>query len=62
MDINISEILGARYDNLMEAQVDKSPDEVVVTNDEESFYIVSKEVFNDDLISLGYKIVAADGE
>ena len=62
MAVNISAILGARYDSLIDAQVDKSPDEVVVTDDNETFYIVRKEVYVKELIPFGYEIVVEDGE
>lgn len=63
MSNNISDLLGAPYGNLMEAQVDKSPSEVVVSDNEgKTFYIVEREVFESSLQSLGFKIVVADGE
>lgn len=63
MSANISEFLGARYESLIEAQVDKSPSEVVVTdNNGDTYYIVEREVFVSRLIQLGYEIVVADGE
>lgn len=63
MAVNLSDILGSRYDNLLEAQVDKSPSEVVVSdNAHETFYIVDLDVFVSRLQPLGYKIVVADGE
>jgi hypothetical protein len=47
----------------MEAQVDKSPSEVVVSDNEgKTFYIVEREVFESSLQSLGFKIVVANGE
>jgi hypothetical protein len=60
--MNISAIIGARYDSLSDAQVDKSPSEVVVSDNGETFYIVDRDVFNNDLSPLGYEIVVADGE
>lgn len=63
MSVNLSDLLGARYDNLLEAQVDKSPSEVVVSdNGGKTFYIVGREVFESRLQPLGYEIVVADGE
>jgi CRISPR/Cas system endoribonuclease Cas6 (RAMP superfamily) len=63
MSKNISDLLGAPYHNLLEAQVDKSPREVVVsTIDRKTFYIVDQEVLESSLQSLGFKIVIADGE
>ncbi|MDN3014677.1 hypothetical protein PH210_00500 [Paenibacillus sp. BSR1-1] len=61
--MNISELLGMRYKNLIEAQVDKSPDELVVSDDgSKTFFIVSRELFDSKLQPLGYEIVVADGE
>ncbi|MBT2724861.1 hypothetical protein [Bacillus sp. ISL-46] len=47
---------------LIEALVDKSPDEVVVTDNGETFYIISKEVYINELNPFGYEIATADGE
>jgi hypothetical protein len=60
--MNISEILGERYFSLDAAQVDKSPEELVVTNDDQSYYIVSNESYEETLKSLDYKIVVNLGE
>ncbi|WP_216828672.1 hypothetical protein [Alkalihalobacterium elongatum] len=60
--MDITAILGMSYDSLIEASVDKSPDEVVVTKDDETFYIVSEDNHNQTLASLGYKIVVNTGE
>jgi hypothetical protein len=61
--MNISAIIGARYDSLSEAQVYKNPSKVVVSDNGETFYIVDRNVFNDDLSPLGYEEIAvADGE
>lgn len=62
MSQNIDELLGARYNNLLEAQVDKSPSEVVVSDNDKAFYIVEREIFDSQLQSLGFKIIVADGE
>ncbi|WP_223592779.1 hypothetical protein [Neobacillus bataviensis] len=61
--MNISELLGLRfpYDNLIEARVDKSPDELVVSDNGRTFYIVSREL-SDKLKPHGYEIVVTDGE
>ncbi|MED4227701.1 hypothetical protein [Neobacillus cucumis] len=62
MSVNVSEILGAPYESKIDAQVDKSPSEVVVTNTGEMFYIVEREVYDNQLAVLGYEIVVAEGE
>jgi shikimate kinase len=62
MSKNVSDLLGAPYDRLIEAQVDKSPSEVVVSDDDKTFYIVEREAFDSQLQPLGFKIVVADGE
>ncbi|MCQ6280096.1 hypothetical protein [Bacillus sp. EB600] len=61
--INLTEFLGAPYDSLIEAKIDKSPSEVVITdNGGETYYIVSREVYEQNLKPFGYEIVVADGE
>ncbi|MDQ0245591.1 hypothetical protein J2S09_003168 [Bacillus fengqiuensis] len=60
--MNISEILGASYFNLQAAQVDKSPEELVVTDNDTTYYIVSREAYDKTLQSLNYKIVVNEGE
>lgn len=56
-------MLGMGYFSLDAAAVDKSPSEMVITNDkEETFYIVSREVFEDGPKQEGYKIVVNEGE
>jgi len=63
MSVNLLELLGTSYENLMDAKVDKSPSEVVVTNDgAETFYIVERDVFDKELHSIGFRIVVSDGE
>ena len=62
MSVNVSEILGAPYESKIDAQVDKSPSEVVVTETGETFYIVEREVYETQLVSHGYKIVVEEGE
>ncbi|WP_286229920.1 hypothetical protein [Neobacillus mesonae] len=60
---DVTELLGALYENLMEAKVDKSPSEVVISNDGgETYYIVEREVYEDSLKQLGYEVVVSDGE
>ncbi|MFV8830045.1 hypothetical protein [Alkalihalobacterium sp. APHAB7] len=60
--MDVIAILGESYDSLVEASVDKSPDEVVVTKDDEVFYIVSENDYEQTLASLGYKIIVNTGE
>ena len=60
--MNIAEILGASYFNLQAAQVDKSPEELVVTDNDTTYYIVSREAYDKTLQSLNYKIVVNEGE
>lgn len=60
--MNIAEILGASYSNLQAAQVDKSPEELVVTDNDTTYYIVSREAYDNTLQSLNYKIVVNEGE
>ncbi|MEB1806964.1 MAG: hypothetical protein LPK26_06650 [Bacillaceae bacterium] len=60
--MDLTAILGMGYDSLLDASVDKSPDEVVVTKDDQTFYIVSQSNHEQTLASLGYKIVVNTGE
>jgi hypothetical protein len=63
MSKNLSDLLGAAYVYMLEAQVDKSPSEVVVSEDaRKRFYIVDREVFESQLKPLGYEIIVSDGE
>jgi hypothetical protein len=56
-------MLGMGYFSLDAAAVDKSPSEMVITDDkEETFYIVSREVYEDGPKQEGYKIVVNEGE
>ncbi|MEH7247362.1 hypothetical protein V7114_11335 [Neobacillus niacini] len=56
-------ILGMGYFNLEAAAVDKSPSEMVITDDkEESFYIVSREIYENGPQQEGYKILVNEGE
>jgi hypothetical protein len=56
-------LLGMGYFSLDAAAVDKSPSEMVITDDkEETFYIVSREIFEDGPQQEGYKIVVNEGE
>ena len=60
--MSITELLGEGYDSLLEAKVDKSPDELVVTKDDETFFIVSENDFEEQLAPMGYKVVVNVGE
>jgi hypothetical protein len=56
-------MLGMGYFSLEAAAVDKSPSEMVIAdNKEETFYIVSREVYEDGPQQEGYKIVVNEGE
>lgn len=56
-------LLGMGYFSLDAAGVDKSPSEMVITDDkEETFYIVSREIYEDGPKQEGYKIVVNEGE
>jgi hypothetical protein len=56
-------LLGMGYFSLDAAAVDKSPSEMVITDDkEETFYIVSREIYEDGPKQGGYKIVVNEGE
>ena len=52
--MNISEILGAKYDNLETAKVFVKPGQVIVTDNQNTFYIVKKDVFINMLHPLDY--------
>jgi hypothetical protein len=55
--------LGLPYFSLDAAAVDKSPSEMVITdNSGENYYIVTREVYEDGPQQLGYKIVVNEGE
>jgi hypothetical protein len=60
--MNISDILGTSYFSLEAAQVDKSPEELVVTEDNAKYYIVSPEAYETTLQPLNYKIIVNAGE
>jgi hypothetical protein len=62
MPFDISE-LGMGYFSLEAAAVDKSPSEMVITDDkEETYYIVSREVYENGPQQEGYKIIVNEGE
>lgn len=55
--------LGLGYKSLDAAAVDKSPSEVVITdNNEENYYIVTREVYEDGPDQAGYKVIVNEGE
>jgi hypothetical protein len=55
--------LGLPYFSLEAAAVDKSPSEMVITDQTgENYYIVTREVFEDGLQQNGYKVVVNEGE
>lgn len=59
--MDISEVLGESYFSLEAATVDKSPEEVVVTENDSKYYIVSLEAY-ETLQPLNFKIVVHSGE
>jgi hypothetical protein len=62
MAFDISE-LGMVYFSLDAATVDKSPSEMVIAdNKEETYYIVSREVYEAGPKQEGYKIMVEEGE
>ncbi|MFP7298799.1 hypothetical protein [Neobacillus niacini] len=62
MPFDIS-LLGMSYFSLDAAAVDKSPSEMVITDDkEEAYYIVSREVYENGPKQEGYKIMVNEGE
>ncbi|WP_394232257.1 hypothetical protein [Niallia oryzisoli] len=60
--MDISQLLGEKYFSLDAAQVDKSPEELVVTDNDETYYIVSSDAFEQTLKDLNYKIIVGLGE
>lgn len=55
--------LGLPYFSLEAAAVDKSPSEMVITDEKaENYYIVTKEVYEDGPQQHGYKVVVQEGE
>ncbi|WP_413303505.1 hypothetical protein AA0X95_26230 [Bacillus sp. 1P10SD] len=55
--------LGLPYYSLDAAAVDKSPSELVITdNDGETYYIVTRDVYEDGPQQEGYQIVVNEGE
>ncbi|MBV7506677.1 hypothetical protein KW850_15540 [Bacillus sp. sid0103] len=58
-----SSTLGLPYFSLEAAAVDKSPSELVITDEtKENYYIVSREVYEDGPQQHGYIIVVEEGE
>jgi hypothetical protein len=61
--MNLTELLGVLYDSLIEAKIDKSPSEVVITdNGGETYYIVTPEVYENGPKQIGYDIAVFAGE
>ncbi|WML57704.1 hypothetical protein [Neobacillus sp. PS2-9] len=55
--------LGLPYYSLDAAAVDKSPSEMVITdNNGETYYIVTRDVYEDGPQQEGYQIVVNEGE
>jgi hypothetical protein len=55
--------LGLSYFSLEAAAVDKSPSEVVITdNNGETYYIVTRDVYEDGPQQNGYQVVVEEGE
>jgi hypothetical protein len=58
-----SSTLGLPYFSLEAAAVDKSPSELVITDEtKENYYIVSREVYEDGPQQHGYQVVVEEGE
>jgi hypothetical protein len=57
-----SKVLGQRYFDLDAAKVDKSPSEIVVTDNDETYYIINRDVYDNGPFQMGYKIVVNEGE
>lgn len=56
-------VLGLPYFSLEAAAVDKSPSELVISdNTGENYYIVSREVYEDGPQQQGYQVVVQEGE
>lgn len=55
--------LGESYLNLDSASVDKSPSEMVITNNNgATYYIVTAEIFEDGPKEAGFEVVVKEGE
>ncbi|MEH6992912.1 YolD-like family protein [Neobacillus drentensis] len=52
-----SDLLRIRYDSLEDARFDRRASEVIITDNYETFYCVTAEVYNDGPRQLGYDIV-----
>lgn len=55
--MNLSELLGTRHDNIDIAREFVISGQVVVTDNNQSFYVVNEELFHQELFQLDYKIV-----
>ena len=55
--------LGESYENLEAASVDKSPSEMVITNNNGvTYYIVTADIFEDGPKENGFEVVVKEGE
>lgn len=55
--MKLSELLGTRHDNIDIAREFVISGQVVVTDNNQSFYVVNEELFHQKLFQLDYKIV-----
>lgn len=55
--ISINKILGFRFDSLEEAKELVNPGYVVITDNDETFFIVHQETFMQGLYQLGYSVI-----
>ena len=55
-------VLGQSYFSLDAASVDKSPSEIVITENETTYYIVSRDIYENGPQQQGFKIVVSEGE
>lgn len=55
--MNISELLGTRHDDIDIAREFVISGQVVVTDNDQSFYVVNEDIFHQKLFQLDYKIV-----
>lgn len=55
--MNISNLLGAMYEVLDDAKIDLQPGEVVVTDNDETYYVVKRNIFDEQLSPFNYRMV-----
>lgn len=55
--MNISKIIGLRYDSLEEAKKFVKAGQLVVTENDETYYILEQETFNQKLHWTNYKAI-----